>query len=134
MTKDVDETKVTGVTGAGYYYKCAVCGRDRRELAAGLKDESEDGKKEAVEALLGCVTCSSALYKAFRQATGHCETCRAPLGDHKKCYLCSIFLGPGHESEGSPVNRKDPDKLWCGYCHKKTSRKVALEGSEPKER
>lgn len=125
MTKDVNETKVTGVIGAGYYYKCGACDRDRRELAAGLKNRSRFyGKKEAVEALLDCKVCSAALYKAFREATGYCETCRAPLGDHKRCYLCIILLGPGHESEGTQVA---PGKLWCGYCHKKTPRAVVPE-------
>ena len=98
--------------------KCGSCGRDRRELAGGLRSRSKVDKKAAVKLILDCPICASALYKVFREETGFCETCRIDLELHPRCYLCGILLGPGHESKGL---QGAPGNLWCGSCHKQRS-------------
>ena len=106
------------------YYKCGSCGQDRRDLAGWLRGSSQVDKKKAIKIIHDCPVCASALYKTFREETGYCETCWGTLDVHKRCYLCCILLGPGHESEGRQVDQRDPDKLWCGSCRKLTTRAV----------
>ncbi len=127
MTQSIKEAPQTYFD---YYSKCGRCGRDRRKLAGALRARSQVEKKAAIKLILECSTCASALYKTFREETGYCETCRASLGTHKKCYLCGILLGCGHESEGSQVDLNDPDKRWCGSCCKLRVRAVVPQEEE----
>lgn len=125
MTQDLSEAHAAYIDNV--YYKCGSCGRDRRQLAGWLRGKSQDDKKKAFKLIHNCLVCASALYKTFREETGYCETCGAVLDDHKRCFLCLILLGPGHESKGDQVDLEDPDKLWCGSCRKRTTRAVVRE-------
>ena len=93
---------------------CMHCGRDRRERVATLKEKPGSQAFEKAKAeIQACPECRYTLYLPYRRLTGECETCGQSMATHKKCALCGIFLGSGHDSYGTIIEGKDR----CGHCH-----------------
>jgi len=51
-------------------------------------------------------------YATYREKTGTCETCGAPMASHPECEGCGILCGEGHLASLSPYRGHD----LCRYC------------------
>lgn len=51
-------------------------------------------------------------YATYREKTGTCETCGAPMDGHPECEGCGILCGRGHETDLSSHRGHG----LCGFC------------------
>ena len=52
-------------------------------------------------------------YVTYRELTGKCETCNAPMNAHPTCDACGILCGTGH-FDGLPSPYRGHNL--CGHC------------------
>ena len=52
-------------------------------------------------------------YVTYRELTGKCETCGAPINAHPDCDACGILCGTGH-FDGLPSSYREHNL--CGHC------------------